>query len=241
MRTIKQQVADALWYLNKPGQSQLDEEKAIEILSHIAFGEKAKSKLTQIQDAFAPVLEGNLTGKFIALIPGHEPGGGAEGERDYNIKVANQMKRILEAQGAHVIIYLHTIKAYSKRQDAMAKAIKKLQPKNDICIELHYDAVARKSASGHHFQYYSSKGEVLAQFFRNEWQRMYPQSKTHRGSTGIYENKRGNGAGFLHKSPGVAVLTEPFFRSNDAEWDFYKNRHREVAEVYCQAIINYFN
>ncbi len=239
-KSLKDQVADALWYLKKPGTSPDDEAKAIDILSSIAFSKpKASVELKKIQKASLPSIKGSLKGIEIALVIGHEPGGGASGERSWNIKCAKFLKRKLEKRGASVIIYYHKIRSYSARQNAMRSAVKRLQPNNKICIEFHYDAVSSKYPNGHHFQYVSTKGKLLASAFRDQWQKRYPQSRTRRGSTGIYKNTKGNGAGFLKKAPGYATLLEPFFRSNPAEWAFFKDKHEEVSSVYDAAIVQF--
>lgn len=174
----------------------------------------------------------------IALIPGHEPGGGAKGEREYNIKVAKLLKAKLDKLGAKVIIYEHALKPYAARQNAMAKAVRKLQPTNKICIELHYDAVSSAGPAGYHYQYFSKKGEILAGCFRDQWKAKYPKREARRDK-GIMHNTSKNGSGFLKKAPGVAVLTEPFFRSNPSEWAYFKDKHDEVASLYAAAIEEY--
>lgn len=174
-----------------------------------------------------------LTGKQIALIPGHEPGGGAEGERDWNIDVALHMDVALRNLGADPMIYYHTTRSYSQRMIEMSKAIKKEQPNNWACVELHYDAVDIPGPSGHHFQYLGSK--LLAECFRDVWQVKYPNSRPRRDD-GIMHNTQDNGAGFLRQAPGWAVLCEPFFHSNRAELAYYQGKQKEVAYVYVKAL-----
>ena len=168
MRTKEQQIQDALWYLKKPGQFPEDEAKAIKILSDIAFGKKKSAKIIQqieAADQLAPtdVPWGALNGKLIAVVVGHEPGGGAQGERVYNKKVGAHMKALLGKHGAQVWYYEHKTRAYSKRMAEMKAAM----PKCFAAIELHYDGYApRPAASGHHFQYRGAK--ELAAAIRDE-------------------------------------------------------------------------
>lgn len=177
-----------------------------------------------------------LKGKQIAVIVGHQPGGGAAGEREFNKEVAEHMKGILEDLGADVFYYQHKLKSYGARQRAMAAAVKSEQPSSDVCIELHYDAVSYPGPAGHHFQYRGAK--KLAEAIRDEFQKAYPDSKPRRDN-GIMHNTSDNGSGFLKAAPGWACLTEPFFRSNPEEWEFFKDKQREIAEVYCRGIARF--
>ena len=234
MKALEQQVRDALYYLKKPGQNPADEAKAIEILSHVAFGKKeAKAKMKAISKAGASTLpkRSGLKGKQIGIVVGHEPGGGASGERTYQKIVGKHMVEILEAEGAKVFYYEHKLKSYGARQRAMKVAVKNALPDCWSVIELHYDGYKPSpSASGHHFQYRGAK--VLASAIRDEFQKRYPQSKA-REDNGIKHNPKGNGAGFLRESPGWACLVEPYFITNPGEKVFFKDKHRDLAEVYC--------
>jgi len=80
MKTIKQQVEDALWYLNRPGQSPQDEAKAIEILSHIARGRNQGPALVKAIKEATPALQdpddvpwGSLDGLELVIAVGHQP------------------------------------------------------------------------------------------------------------------------------------------------------------------------
>jgi len=180
-----------------------------------------------------PPAQSPLIGKQIALIPGHEPGGGAEGERAWNIDVALYMHDALVKLGADPIIYYHNTRAYSQRMLEMNRNIKALQPNNWVCIELHYDDVDIPGPSGHHFQYLGSK--LLASSFRDTWQAKYNNSIAKRDNGIMYNNDQ-NGSGFLRNAPGWAVLCEPFFRSNPTEWAYFKDKQLEVSQTYVKAL-----
>ena len=256
MKTLKQQVGDALWYLKKPNKTNEDDAKAIEILSDIAFGAgDPDSIVNDIEVAKPSVLTGAmkklLKGKQIAVIPGHQKRneyskhvGGAPGERAYNLKVAKKMIEILEDAGADVYFHDHLRVPYSMRQNEMKAAVKKAHPKSFVCIELHYDHVSYPSAHGYAYFYVSNNGKILASAIRDEIKLRFPHltargDKNNGVKTGIQKQSSGNGSGFLKKAPGVAVLTEPFFRSNPAEWEFFKDRYDELAEIYCIGIAEY--
>jgi len=177
-----------------------------------------------------------LTNKQIAIVVGHEVGGGSKGEREYQCKVASHMEDLLEDLGASVYVHTHTIKAYDVRQRIMRREVLTNLPNSDCTIELHYNSFDLESANGHEFFYRGAQG--LAECFRDEWQAAFPNSVARR-SNGIEKRTRGDGAGFLKHSPSWACLVEPFFESNDDEWDFFKDKHLEVAEVYVRAIARF--
>jgi len=237
-KTIQQQIEDALWYLERPGQSPGDEAKAIEILAHIARGKQEGPKLIEAIRSSNPAANDknsvwqSLKGRVLVVAVGHEPGGGTTGERAWNTKLAQAMKALLESKGAIVHVYFHKLKSYGARQRALAGWIKANVPEAFICWELHYDAVSNKTVSGHHFKHLGAK--ELAQFTQEEWVANYPQSRP-RYDGGLHHATNGNGSGFLSAMPCWAILTEPFFNSNPAEAAFFKPRIEEIAQIYCIA------
>tara|TARA_R110000772_G_scaffold268565_1_gene396205 strand:- start:3836 stop:4627 length:792 start_codon:yes stop_codon:yes gene_type:complete len=249
-RSIQQQIEDTLWYLERPGQARGDEAKAIEILASIARGKKAGAALVDSIRRAKPTLEKPLSpwrskapwwsnapwasvkGLTMVIAVGHEPGGGATGERAWNTKLAQAMKAILEGHGVTAHVYFHKLKAYGARQRALAAWIKANAPEAFLCWEIHYDAVANKTVSGHHFKYFGAKD--FARLTQEEWVANYPQSRP-RYDAGLHHATSGNGSGFLSAMPCWAMLAEPFFNSNAAEAAFFKPRFEEIAYVYCVA------
>ena len=168
----------------------------------------------------APTNGQDLKGKNVALVIGHESGGGAAGEREWNIKVASNMQEALEARGASVLVYIHKTKSYTKRCYEMKSAINKQMPNADCVVLLHYNAVSNPAAHGHEFHY--GGYPALAKSFRDEWQKDNPDSRA-RQDNGILHNNTGRGSLMIKLAPAPCVLTEPFFISNPKE----KARHSE--------------
>lgn len=239
-RSVQQQVRDALWYLRRPGQAPEDEARAIAILEAVA-GESGL--VGRIEEARVPGAAGlaarlrPVRGSSFAVAPGHEPGGGAPGERGWNVRCAKALARLLVASGARVYYYEHREKEYARRQAEFAAAVEREVPGCLAVVELHYDDVPdAPAAAGHCFQYRGSR--ELAECMRDAWQARFPNSRP-RHDNGILRNLTGNGSGFLRMAPGWACLTEPYFRSNPAEWAFYKDRAEEVAEVYALGLAGF--
>ena len=179
----------------------------------------------------------NLKGKKIAIIVGHEPGGGASGERSYNKSLAVIMRNKLVEQGAEVYIHHHHTKAYSRRMSEMRAGIKSHMPDCDACVELHFNGYYKQSANGHEFLYRGSKS--LAEAFRDEFQLAFPDSRA-RAENGIHHSPTGRGAGFLKQAPAWAVLVEPFFGSNPTESEFFMSRQTCLAHCYCRGLNTFF-
>ena len=219
MKTIEEQVKDAMWYLHP---DRANAHQAYHILMDIKWPKKE------------PVA--NLTGKQVAIVVGHEPGGGAEGERDYNVRVAQHIGEILKGHDIRAYLYYHSIKAYTARIKEMTSNIKRVNPNNILTVELHYNDVDIPRAEGHEFHYYVNS--LLAVSIRDSFQAAFPTSRA-RHSNGIYRNTDGNGSFFLRSAPGITCLVEPFFHSNPVEWDFFRDREEELAIAYSAGILNY--
>ena len=172
----------------------------------------------------------SLNGVEVAIVIGHEPDGGAEGEREYNKRVAFHMSQMLRAAGAKVFYYEHTLKPYGARQKAMRKALRQSVPNCFIVWELHYDGYNDRSVAGHHFKYRGAK--ELAEFTQREFANRFPKSRA-RYDAGLHHCTSGSGAGFLKAATGWAILPEPFFITNDDEAKFFEGKEKEIAEIYC--------
>lgn len=179
----------------------------------------------------------NLIGRKIAIVVGHEPGGGAEGERSFNMSLSVIMRNRLVSSGADVYIHHHKIRSYGARQDAMRDAVNDNMPDCDVCVELHFNSYDKEAAHGHEFLYNGSK--ALAEAFRDEFQASFPWS-TARADDGIKHTPTGRGSGFLRKAPAWAVLVEPFFDSNKKEHDYFTGRQTCLAETYCEGLDTFF-
>jgi N-acetylmuramoyl-L-alanine amidase len=174
-----------------------------------------------------------LQNKQIALVVGHERGGGAAGERSYNLALAIIMRDILEERCAAVYVHKHHEKSYGVRQDEMRAAVKEALPDCACCIELHYNSYESPNAQGHEFFYRGCKR--IAECFRDRFQEDFPWSRG-RQSNGIMKQITGNGSGFLRKAPAWACLVEPFFESNAKEREYFMGHQAKLATSYCNAI-----
>jgi len=178
----------------------------------------------------------DLLGKNVCLVIGHEPGGGARGERAWNIKVAKILAKSLEARGAKVLIYYHKTRDYENRCYEMRAGVRKHMPGADAVLLMHYNSVSNPKTTGHHFQYRGAK--VFAECMRDAWQKHFPWSEADR-SNGIYHNTNDPGSLMLKLAPSWACLTEPFFESSPYERKKLINDHAGAAKAYDEGIGNF--
>ena len=177
--------------------------------------------------------DGDLSGKKVFLVVGHEPGGGAEGEREWNIEVAQRLESKLRGRGAFVITYEHKVRAYGQRCDEMRDACLTQMPDADCVILMHYNAYSDTSAHGHEFHYGGYK--EFAESIRDAWQEAFPNSRP-RQDNGILHNTDGNGSLMIRSAPAACCLLEPFFATNLNEREQFIEAHQDVAEVYAKGI-----
>jgi N-acetylmuramoyl-L-alanine amidase len=106
-----------------------------------------------------------------------------------------------------------------------------------LAIELHFNA-ASSSAKGYEYLYWhtSTEGQKLANAFIAAQKALNTPSPS-RGAKPADGGDRGSG--FLSKTPCPAIICEPFFGSNSAEWGYWNGRPDVLANVYADAIKSY--
>ena len=179
-----------------------------------------------------------LNRKEICLVVGHEPGGGAKNEREWNLSLSTRLAKSLEELGAEVFIYTHRTRAYSRRCSEMRAGVKKHMPGADCVVLMHYNSVDYPEAHGHEFHYHSTP--AIAKAFRDAWQKHFPWSRA-RQDNGILENRNGRGSRMLRLAPAAAVLLEPFFYSNTEERNRCFSNPDSVCSAYVEGLCNFLS
>jgi len=153
-------------------------------------------------------------------------------ERDFNMEVAALVVRNLDRMGEDCrIISEYGGNGYGS---AMLDASKQVQDIHaTIAVELHFNS-ATPSANGHEWLYWKSSvtGRKLAQTFSDTFSDDFPDIKS-RGLKALAPGDRG--AEFVKLTHCPAILTEPFFGSN--EGDCSQITATRVAESYSKAIL----
>lgn len=179
----------------------------------------------------------------VAICVGHSRDGddGAESvtgifEWAYNHTLAGFVKEALRIRGieSEVIDHYKGNGYTAAMHDAAAQIA---HYGADIALELHFNS-ADASANGFEYLFWhnSNKGARLAASLLGAHTKAFPQFKN-RGPKPIDANDRGGS--FLRLTNCPAVICEPFFGSNEHEWDFYSTNYSKLAEVYADAIVTY--
>ena len=180
----------------------------------------------------------------VAICVGHSRSGdsgavsvGDVSEWHFNRPIAQSLKGLLTSKGFDVL-YLDQYQGsgYSSSMSWVADQINEFGA--DIAVELHFNA-ATASARGFEYLYWSTstKGMRLARAFHNAHEDEFPNCVSRGIKPKTYADR---GSGFLSKPRAVSCILEPFFGSNNEEWELYSKSKNRLAIVYANAICNYF-
>lgn len=154
-------------------------------------------------------------------------------EWDYNsILAAHLSDRLTRDDIDHIVVRDYQYRSYSTAMDWLAAHLK--HEGCDLAIELHFNA-AGPSANGHEWLYWhrSDRGQEAASTLCSEFASAFPES-ANRGAKA--KGKGDRGATFLRKTHCPAVICEPFFGSNAAEWATFDQQQSAIADAYAAAI-----
>ena len=134
-------------------------------------------------------------------------------EWDYNSQLADMISDRLKTP--HKIYSTYKGSSYWSSMKWLARTLR-----NDgveAAVELHFNAATPK-ATGHEWLYWntSEKGRLFARALRDSFEDCFPQLR----SRGIKPRQKGSrGAGFLRLTHCPATIAEPFFGSNEEDWE----------------------
>lgn len=177
---------------------------------------------------------------MIAICVGHSRPGdsgavsvGGVSERFANGLLAKQIRAKLEAHD----VACDVIDSYQggTYQTAMRWLGRKLATiKATAAIELHFNW-GEAPAHGHQWLHWheSVGGKWLAQALNRSMISAFPDHQA-RGLQSV--TAKGRGAEFLRCTPCPAVICEPYFGSNPAEWAWVKSHQHELAQAIADGI-----
>ena len=158
-------------------------------------------------------------------------------EWDFNVNVADVLKDALESRNIKaLVVNKYPRKTYGQAMEWLAAM---LQPyKFDCAIELHFNSA---SPQAHGYEYLhlsgSGKGQRLANCLLEAHMSVIGNKQKSRGTTAIKAGDRGYG--FLSKVAPPAVICEPFFGSNRADWKLFDHKWGMLADIYATGIENF--
>lgn len=158
-------------------------------------------------------------------------------EWHYNKKIAELLRLELKRRNINSIVFSsYQGGGYGS---AMAWIATQLNIFNvDFAVELHFNASDNAQANGYEFLYWntSKRGKKICELFQQVFNKRFPKN-TDRGIKGLTLSSRG--ALFTRLTSMPAVILEPFFGSNVAEWENFgksQNGVLDLSEAYADAI-----
>lgn len=194
-----------------------------------------------------------LAGKTICLDPGHggtaatdsyRVGLGGEREEWINLRVALELKKLLEAKGARVVL----TRTADVDVPLAARAKLAREEKADLFLSLHHNATADRSANFPILYYHGHASEnagsvALAQCLARRLRPALFSSRTPVSVCSDYVLFANAGCAVLRESYGIpGILGEASFFTNVEEEKRLKQPayNRKEARAYCQAVEDFF-
>jgi N-acetylmuramoyl-L-alanine amidase len=198
-------------------------------------------------------LASSLAGKTICVDPGHggtaatdsyRVGLGGEREEWINLRVALELKQLLEAKGARVLMTRTT----DVDVPLATRAKLALDEKADLFLSLHHNATADRSANFPILYYHGHASEnagsvALGQCLARRLRKALFTSKTPVSLCSDYVLFPNAGCAVLRQSYGIpGILGEASFFTNAEEEKRLKQPayNRKEAKAYCQAVEDFF-
>ena len=173
-------------------------------------------------------------------IAGKRDGGavsaGGVSEWTFNRDLAFEIDRVLREKGVvSLVIDDYKGNGYTDSMRWLASEIKAKGA--TLAIELHFNA-ASGTAKGHEWLFWqtSKDGKALASALRGAYEEAFPLS-ANRGIKAKVSGERGGE--FLKLTHCPAVICEPFFGDNPAEWQTASSSVSAMAEAMATGITDY--
>ena len=179
----------------------------------------------------------------VAICVGHSRKGdtgavsaGGVNEWTYNKKVAEYLKSDLQEFGISSFIvddYGGTYGSYTSSINWLTKHLK--DQKASVALELHFNASSNAQANGMEMLYWNTSriGLSLAEYLLRGCQKYFPLIR----SRGAKSRKSGDrGATFLRKTHVPAVITEPFFGTNEIDWISFADQEHILSQALAKGI-----
>lgn len=157
-------------------------------------------------------------------------------EWTFNRDVAYQIERTLRQKGVvSFVLDDYEGNGYTSSMRWVAEELKRRGA--TVAIELHFNA-ASGSAKGHEWLFFqtSKAGKALASALRGAYEEAFPAA-VNRGIKAKVSGERGGE--FLKLTHCPAVICEPFFGDNLAEWQIAASSVTAIAEAMAEGIMDY--
>ena len=159
-------------------------------------------------------------------------------EWNYNVPVGEKVTALLQAAGVEVLfLTAYEGGSYGSAMSWVARELDAFGA--DCAIELHFNSASASARGFEHLYWHSSsKGKDLALAIFDGQAQAFPDSVA-RDVKPKTSNDRGSG--FLSKPACPTVIVEPFFGSNQDDWEQYRSEAAQdkLAGVYADAILSF--
>ena len=176
------------------------------------------------------------------MVVGRPEGGaisvGGVSEWNYNLRLGALITDELDRHGIQAVEFrVYEGKTYGGAVSWLASQIK--ASGCEAAVELHFNS-AGTDATGHEWLHWfaSERGKSLASNIQSEMTKRIPELKS-RGLKAIGGADE-RGAGFLRQTHCPAVIAEPFFGSNAADWAIAEAKKPEIAKAIAAGIARFF-
>jgi len=141
-------------------------------------------------------------------------------EWDYNQSLAQFIKRYLDESIDVTIINQYQGSSYAAAITNLKREVDPLNP--ELVVELHFNSFSNPQANGYEALYWhnSKQGKSAAFSFMSAMEDSFPR-RNNRGAKAILTSSQ-RGARFLRSLKAPCVILEPFFGSNEQEWQLFK-------------------
>lgn len=176
------------------------------------------------------------------MVVGRPEGGaisvGGVSEWNYNLRLGALITDELDRHGIQAVEFrVYEGKTYGAAVSWLASQIKATGC--EAAVELHFNS-AGADATGHEWLHWfaSERGKSLASNIQSEMTKRIPELKS-RGLKAIGGADE-RGAGFLRQTHCPAVIAEPFFGSNAADWAIAQAKQGEIAKAIAAGIARFY-
>ncbi|WPP50376.1 N-acetylmuramoyl-L-alanine amidase [Catalinimonas niigatensis] len=194
-----------------------------------------------------------LSGKVICVDAGHggtaatdsyRVGAGGEREEWINLRVARDLKKLLEAEGARVLM----TRSKDTHVDLQARAMLAVDQKADVFLSIHHNATADTSVNFPIIYYHANASEnkasvQLAQLVGQQLlQALFPQDTLISIASDHTIFPKGGTAVLRHSYGIPGIIGEASFFTNPSEEEQLRQEsyNQQEAQAYLQSLITFF-
>jgi len=162
---------------------------------------------------------------------------GETNEWTYNKRVAQVFQETLEDAGVPaIVVYEYVGKGYTESMENLSEQLKELGVSS--AVELHFYAATPAAHGSEMLHWHRSKqSKALAQSLQRSVVAEFGCK-----DRGLKPKRQGDrGALFLSKTHCPAVIVEPFFGTNEEDWEMFSRGFEALGIALADGFLDYYN